>query len=274
MAPPTLDEMAQVLNAKAARVWQLSTENATVSAGDLLTLRANISLERPTRFRLQGKAFGPAVDLGSNDELIWFWAKSNPDNAVYYARHDQLGGVNGAPIPIEATWLIDAFGLVELRPNDLHEGPYDRGNGQIEIRSTLRHAHGINLYRSIVVDSTYGWVTEQRISDGSGQVLAEVYASDHRYDHGAAVSLPHRIRISLPPVQVSFQMEVSSYLVNQLREDPATLWTMPNYDGYRIINLAEEGLPGSVVSPTSADPLYEATNRHLYRPRYRGSNVR
>ena len=39
---------------------------------------------------------GPEVDLGSNDELFWFWVRRNEPPAVYFARHRPGRGQRGA----------------------------------------------------------------------------------------------------------------------------------------------------------------------------------
>jgi hypothetical protein len=172
-------------------------------------------------------------------------------------------------LPLEAGWLIAAFGLVELSAEEAHEGPFPRGNNELEIRSWLARPGG-DLIRSLIVDSTYGWITEQRISNESGQHLAVVSASQFRFYPNPGVSLPHRIAIELPLMQVAFQLDVSSYQVNTLFEDPEELWTMPTFEGQRVINLATSAMPMMARNSSAAPALYETADRRRYHPRYRG----
>ena len=77
-APPTLEQVVQAVNANSAPVRQLQAEGATLSVQGLPSLRANLVMERPRRFRLVGSLLGvtgPEIDLGSNDELLWMWVK-------------------------------------------------------------------------------------------------------------------------------------------------------------------------------------------------------
>ena len=48
----------------------------------------------PRRVRLQAEtsATGPEVDLGSNEEVFWFWVNRNEPPAVYFDRHSQRAG--------------------------------------------------------------------------------------------------------------------------------------------------------------------------------------
>ena len=95
--------------------------------------RANIALERPRRFRLRADTMitGPEVDLGSNDELFWFWVRRSPEPAVYFCRHDQFSSsVARQVLPVEPEWLIDALGVATLDPAGDHSGPVAVGQGR------------------------------------------------------------------------------------------------------------------------------------------------
>lgn len=271
-APPSLDELAAVMNSQSLHVRQLATDTATLSSGQLPSVRATIRLERPKRFRLQARLFGPALDFGSNDQLLWFWAKSNPDDAVFYVRHDEASRASGFPLPIEPEWLIDAFGFVELSPYDVHQGPYQQPTGNLEVQTRLVRPGG-ELIRTIVVHPTYGWVLEQRVTHADGRLLAAVTNSEHRYYPIEGISIPHRIQIELPPLQTSFQIEVAEYRINQIMEDPAELWTMPQYDGSAVIDLSQQmqnpavGWQSSIRVPRGYE---RAGERAAYRPRIRG----
>jgi hypothetical protein len=269
--PPTFLELAQALNDSSSRVRLLYAENARISGPGMPTgLRAEITLERPRRFRLRGKLLGPEIDLGSNDELLWFWANRDPQNAVYFARHAQRSqaGAN-APFPIEPEWLVDAFGLVELAPHDQHDDPFPVGTDQVEVRSRLARPNG-DLIRRLVIHIQYGWVLQQEIYNSSGQLLVRVAGSKHLYDSEAGVSLPHRIDIELPPAQLTFRIEVGQYSINQLLENPDRIWEMPPFEGERHIDLAANAPPPGLSDSSREFTPYESANRTLFRPRYRG----
>ncbi len=271
--PPTLDDVIYAVNANSFKVRQLSTESATLSTAGAPALRASLSIERPLRLRLRGRLIGQELDLGSNDELLWFWARSDPEHSLYYAYHEQfVQGATNNILPVGPDWLIEAVGLINLEPSGLHEGPLQRPDGGCEIRSRLDR-RGVAFTRVLVIDSKYGWVREQQVLDSAGRLLAVARNSNHRFYPEAGVTLPHRVHIELPPTQLSFQLEVSRYSVNQLSGDPNELFRRPDYDGYRLVNLSEqrsfvpqpnEPAP-SVYTPQSAGSPHTA-----YRLKYRG----
>ena len=66
---------------------------------------------------------GPELDLGSNDEVFWFWVRREQPPALYYCRHDQFAASPARQtLPIQPEWLIEAMGIAPFDP-----GAADRG---------------------------------------------------------------------------------------------------------------------------------------------------
>jgi hypothetical protein len=240
---PRLDEVIHVINNNTDRVAQLQTENATLKVPGIPTLRANLAFERPRNFRLRAELFqftGQELDLGSNDELFWFWVRRDVQPAVYFARHDQFA-VSPARqlVPVEPTRLAEALGLVRLDPQGRHQGPIPSGSQQFEIRSNLPSPRG-DLLRVLKIDDKYGWILEQQLFDANGELLLSATADKHRYYRQDQVSLPHHVRVQVTPgrpTQMAFDVEISSYFINRLYGESTNLWTLPQIDGYRLVDI-------------------------------------
>ncbi len=280
--PPALEDVIRVVNTNSQAIQSLQTDNAKLSTQGMPPLGAKIAMERPRNFRLKAHFFGLAqvLDLGSNHEVFWALVDvpqiaSNIQRAFYYARHDQYRR-NAARqlMPIEPTWLIDAFGLAYLDPTHVHEGPYARGPEQLVIRSRIPSPDG-DLLKITIVHANYGWILEQHLFDARSQLIGSVIASNHRHYRVPGVTLPHRIQIQLPPPAQPLLIDVESYVINQPTGNPAQLWVMPTYEGYPRVNLAEPPVPkrdsypppGQPPPPTRLAPGYPVTG---YRPHYRG----
>jgi hypothetical protein len=239
------------------------------------SMKASIDIERPRNFRLRAKLFGPPeFDLGSNDELFWFWAKGAPQQAIYFARHAEYANAPASHlIPVEPGMLIDAFGLVRIEPGAPHEGPFPRGDGTVEIRSQIHGATGA-AHRVIVVDDRYGWITEQHVFDASGNVVASVRASGHRHYPQVGASLPHHLELSMPLAGQTLRVDVGEYWINQ-PADPSQ-WVMPQVPGYTPVNIASPQFqppePLSLTSPRAVQPA-SPQSRAAMLPAYRGHNV-
>ena len=273
-SPPSLDDIIFTVNANTDRIQQLYTDTATLSMEGLpVGLKTRFSVERPRRFRLRSKFISPEVDLGSNDELFWFWAKNSPQRAVYFARHeDYANTAANHHMPIDPTMLIGALGLVRLEPAVLHEGPYPRADGQVEVR-TRNYNPGVSTTRVLVIDAKYGWITEQHLFGQHNNLIASVRAAGHRHYANVGASLPHQLDITMAGVGRSLRIEVTDYWINQLGDDPTQLWQIPQFPGYMPVNVASPQFqPGPDLSFTpshGAQPL-PPQSRAAMLPEYRG----
>lgn len=274
---PTLDQVIYTVNGNTQRIHQLHSDTVSVATPGFPALRATLSVERPRRFRLKGKLFGPELDLGSNDEVFWFWLRRSGQPAVLFARHDQFAHTPARHmVPIEPAWIIESLGLVTMDPGVLHQGPFPRGNGQIEVRSQIHGSNG-DVMRTLVIDPTYGWIVEQHITDANNQLLASALASNHRFYPEHGVSLPHRVEVHAAGANRAIQIEIGQYYINRPIEDPHQEWSLPDIAGQVPINLSDipagQGTGGNSNVPGYVQPLpptYPVDPRVGFRPQYRG----
>jgi hypothetical protein len=264
----SLEQIMAAVNQNASRIQNYQTNNATITIpGNAMVpaLRGNIAAERPCKLRLQASTSisGPEVDLGSNDELFWFWVKRNEPPALYFSRHHQFASSAAQQvIPIEPTWLLDALGFMQFVPTDFHEGPVARGNGTVEIRSVVQSPLG-PLTKNTVIDDRRAWVMAQHIYDAKGTLLATAVARSHQYYPTLGISLPQEIDLALPQAQMALTIDVGTVQLNQPTINPA-LWQMPTLTGYPTIDLGTApvgsisaiGAPGSRDLNSGASPLW------------------
>jgi len=247
---PTVAAILAQVNGNTQRVRQLQTNDAQLVVPGMPTLRTSLALERPQRFRLQSGTglTGTELDIGSNDEYFWMWAKRSDPPAVFYSRHDQFTYASAAGIlPIPPHWLIETLGLVELDPDARYVGPTPRGSNQLELQTTVETSYGW-LTKVLVVDAQRGHVLQQHVFDVSGQLLASAASSDYIYDPLNEVSLPRRVEVQIPSAQLAFTLEVEGYLINQLTSDPAQLWSMPQLKGYPYTDLTRLAAAAAAAS--------------------------
>lgn len=243
---PSLEEVIQKVNSQTSRIHSLQALDAKLSVPGLPGLRATVAFERPHRFRLRAETAltGPELDLGSNDNLFWLWAKRNEPPAVYFCDHNKFDHNNTRHIfPVDPIWLVSAMGIVYLDPSGRHSGPYTVHPGQLEIRSLKATPQG-DLQKITILDDRTGWVLEQHLYDSQGQLLATTKTSQHQYDAVTDSSLPRHIEVQLPTAELTFAIDVSQFVVNSLQDDPMQLWTMPQPAGVPLKDL-------STVLPTS-----------------------
>ncbi len=256
----TLDQMIAAVNQNADRVMRLQSNNASITipgVAGIPLLRGNIAAERPKRLRVQASTSltGTEVDVGSNDELFWFWTKRNEPPALYFARHDQFASSAAQQsLPIEPEWLWDALGLTRFEPTDQHTGPLPYASGTVEIRSVLNRPGG-RYTKSTVIDASTAWVLEQHVYDASGVLLASSQANQHRYYPEAGVSLPQKIDLRVPRAQLSLAIDLGQVQINAPSANPA-LWAMPAMSGYEQVDLGTAA-PGLTATHPLQEPFHK-----------------
>ncbi len=286
---PSLEQLATAVNGNTDRVVTLQTRDARITLkGIPVSITADMTFEQPRRFRFRAGTgwTGQELDLGSNDELFWFWARQNPQPALLFARHDDFArSPNRNMLPIEPLWIIDAMGLPKFDPAFRHEGPLPVGQNNasylpfipqgaesVLIRSYLPSSSG-EMRRDTIVHTQYAWVLEQTVYNARGEVVVSAKASNHEYFPRAQVALPRKVEISVPAAQLAFTVETNSYSVNLPLEDPQ-LFVLPRdqFASTPLVDLADPRFapPGSAApenDPYSAPPNYPPTTS---LPRRRG----
>jgi hypothetical protein len=266
--PPSLEQIAQHINSNPVKT--LEAERARISLDGLPTLTARLAIERPRnlRFRVETGLTGPELDVGSNPEMFWMWAKRN--EAVFYARHDQFAGSNARQlVPIQPEFITEALGLMYFDPAGKHEGPFDRGNHRLELRSKILAPDG-ELTRVMIVNNVYGWILEQHLYDPSGQLIASAKTSNHRHYPVEGASLPHKIEIQLPPAQLAFTLDVSQYRINALSSSAEQLFTMPKFEGAQMVDVADPNFQPPQPTPARGTVSRASQPRTSFQPKIRG----
>ena len=261
---PSLAQIVQVVNANSLPIQSLSSSDATLNGPGFPALRANVAFERPRRFRLRADSFmGPELDLGSNDQLFWFWIRLAPPPTVYYCRHHQFESSRARDLlPIRPEWLIEALGVNGLDPNVPHEGPIPLPNVRYEIR-TVRESPQGRTTKVTIVDGVRGLVVEQHMYDVQGRLMASCIVSQHRRDPLTGLHVPQVIDIRAPSAQFSMQLDLGTVHVNRLSGDPTLLWAMPVYAGSQTVDLCD---PNLQLGPAAAPPPAGANAARPHAP--------
>jgi hypothetical protein len=237
-ASPSLEQVIEVVNRNSSQIQSFWTNRASLSGSGFPSLSASIAFQRPQRFRLQaGTGFGPEIDLGSNDQLFWFWVKRNQP-AVFFCRHDQFAGSEAQrATPFEPQWLIEALGVVEFDRNLPHQMTL-QANDRIRIDTTRDTPEG-PVAKVTIVDGSQGWVLEQYVYDVRRRLVASAIASGHRRDPMTNLVMPASVQITSPQAQLSLRIDLGNVEINRLTDDRPALWSMPSIAGATAVNMGD-----------------------------------
>lgn len=263
---PTLEQVIEVVNRNNSQIHSFSSTRASIDGPGYPSLRASIAFERPKRLRMRAETglTGTEFDMGSNDELFWFWVRRNQPPAVYFCRHDQIESSEALrSMPIEPEWLIETLGISEFDPALPHQGPYPLANDRLRI-DTIRETPEGPMTKITIIDGSQGWILEQHLYDARRQLVASSLASGHRRDPLSGLTMPTVVNLNCPPAQLSMRIELGNVEINRPL-DNAALWTMPRYPGSPLVNLANPNLRPAQPSQ-SAVPAARPADRSDWRP--------
>ncbi len=268
---PTLAQVIAAVNGNSLRIQSFSTSQATISGTGFPPMRASIAFQRPMRLRLRADmplGTGQAVDVGSNDELFWFWARSNEPSAVYYCRHGQFAN---SPVrrslPIDPYWLLDALGLAQLDPALPHQGPIATRDGRLEIRTVLPSEQG-SATKVTIVDARQGVVLAQYLFDTRSQLVTSAIAGHFRRDPLSAALMPTNVEIHTAARATapafSLRIDMSNLEINRPIPNAEMLWAMPSFDSAPAIDLCDPARqlpPAASPGPPSIGSASPARSR-------------
>ena len=259
---PSAAEVVAAVNQNASRIQTYQASSASISMRESVGLplvSASLAVERPNRFRLRAVTAltGPEVDLGSNDERFWVWARRNEPPALYTARHDAWAtSPMRRQLPIEPRWLVDALGLTLLDPNAVYVGPVPRGDGTLELQTQVAGPAGPRQ-RVLMIDAQSAVIREQHVYDEAGSLAASVFADRYRFDTAAQAAIPERVRIVVPATQMDLTITTGPIVLNAPIADGGQLWTLPQLGNYPTVDLTSPaaGPLGIAASESIATPF-------------------
>lgn len=249
---PSLDQVIQAVNANSQQIANFSSNQASVSGSGFPTLRATLAFERPKRFRLRADhtLTGPELDVGSNDELFWFWVRREQPPTVFFCRHDQWPtSPNRQMVPVEPEWLIEALGIVEFEPTLPHQGPFAMQGNRLEIRTVRETAQGPQT-KITIVDAASATVLEQRIYNCQGRLVASAAESGHRRDPLTGLIMPGTVQLQSAAAQMNVRIDLGNVQINRPYGSPE-MWQMPQYPQTALVDLGTSAVPQPVLVPSA-----------------------
>lgn len=207
-------------------------------------LRASIAVEAPRNLRLRVPnplTGGDAIDLGSNDQEFWFWAKDSKPANVLVCSHDQIAAatqVTTLPLPFRPDWLMEVLGVVPISGSGYEIRRTNQRSPFVELVSVQRTPDQQPVRRIVKVDMGHGVVMEHRVEAMNGKMIARATLSRHFLDPKTRLILPRQISIDWPAAEqvLALKMEFTSVDFNAPPQSVA-MWTVPNVPGYPAFDI-------------------------------------
>lgn len=251
---PPIEEVVEHLNQNTDRIqsWQAKKVKIRV---DKFSFSGMMAVEKDRRLRLQVSSLrGKEVDLGSNDERFWVWAREM-DPGFVTCKHENMDAArHQMGIPFEPAWLMQTLGVAPL-PTTGVTIETDPEHEQARLIEHIVTAHGLPLRRVVLVDLKKGIVLEHSLYNNNAIRIALAKLSDHRLDHASGAVLAHQIVLDWPQNRMTMTMELGEVQINPT-SIPLECWDLPEIPNTQVVHL-DAGIQNGGVSAAGHPPAAE-----------------
>ena len=252
---PDFEELKTAVNANSAKIETIFSSDASIGVASTPGwAKSQIAFERPGNLRVVGSAptMGRVVDVGCNDERFWFWSDfQNPDE-LYYCRLDQYQNSAAARVlPLDPTWFPEAFGVVELKDDELVDGPIPQGDGSLLVTLKKARPDGVYLKRVYFEPKTAA-ILRQDIQAPNGETVVSIRCKRSVYLEEVGVVLPQKFEIECPQMTDALIVDVGTPILNDASKIAEKAFQPPTDLNANAIDLGATGAPpGSAPAAAS-----------------------
>lgn len=163
--------------------------------------------------------FGKQIDIGSNEELFWFWSSYMTPPTYYFSRHQDLNKTN-LKTPLNPNWIIESMGFKSIEVKNIVFIKTEQYQGIKQIRSS---SSGENISIITLIDPLKRIVVKRFLCDSDNQVIATVEYKN--YISIDDIKIPDHIIINWYSENIFMDWKITEIKLNiPIKED---IWIMP-----------------------------------------------
>ncbi len=253
---PTFEELQTAVNANSAKIETIFSSDASIGAASTPGwAKCQIAFERPGNLRVVGNAptMGRVVDVGCNDERFWFWSDFQNSDELYFCRLDQYQNSAAARVlPLDPTWFPEAFGVVELKDDELVDGPVAQADGSLLVTLKKARPDGVYLKR-IYFEPKTAAILRQDVQSPNGETVVSIRCKRSVYLDSPGVVLPQKLEIECPRTNDALIVDVGTPILNDSSKIAAQAFQQPTDLKARAIDLG--AAPASSTAPSAASTV-------------------
>ena len=252
---PTFEELQTAVNANSAKIETIFSSDASIGVASTPGwAKCQIAFERPGNLRVVGSAptMGRVVDVGCNEERFWFWSDFQNSNELYFCRLDQYqNSAASLVLPLDPTWFPEAFGVVELKEDELVDGPTPQGDGSLLVTLKKTRQDGVYLKR-IYFEPKTAALLRQDVQSPNGETVVSIRCKRSAYLESSGVVLPQKIEIECPQMDGALIVDVGTPILNDASKIAEKAFQQPNDLNAKAIDLGAYGASASTPAATTS----------------------
>lgn len=184
-----------------------------------VSVKGNLVYEKKTRFRaIFSSIFAKETDIGSNDEVFWFWSKRMDNDALYYARHEDAYR-SGLKTPFHPVWLREMVGIDII---DTTNATFEQTTNGWKIYQNRTSTTGEPIIHMTLVDEEK--ILGRYIYSKSGTLIASFEVKNFYYI--GSLIVPKTVHVYWSEENIALHWELSMPILNSHIDSKN--WIMPD----------------------------------------------
>lgn len=253
-----INDVITAVNARNSQIRSFVTNTARIqlSNSPIPISNCRLAYERQRKLRARGDVAisGPVFDIGSNEDLFWFWSKTGQGNGIYYCRHDQFANSSARDsIPMDLDWLIESMGIVDFKLDGTEQHELlIRGVNDPYVIQTIRPTPRGTYRKMTTIHKDTGCVLSQALYGPGNRLVATADSPNHTIDPTSNIVYPKSVSMTFvsPNETLQLQLDLGTVQFNISNSFNQDTFTMPTYVGYTPVNICDPAFNGvSQVTP-------------------------
>ena len=209
--------------------------------------------EKPRNFRMRASVLGSQqIDIGSNNDELWFWIKqANPPHQYVCSHADLASGKAALPFPFDPSMVLSALGMAEYDTTAKYDlKTYENSH---ELSWDTMSADGRQVRRTVAFhrkplparsdkSQVFGHVVKDLKTD---KVICQARVEKVHRDRSGAV-VPSVVIISYPAEKATIRLMLGNIEVNTVTPDDSKItFTRQPIPGAQVFDLGKRGIVGA-----------------------------
>jgi hypothetical protein len=212
---PTSAQLVRYLNRTSEKINVLECSDVTIDGKQgsqaAPTVYGDMVCQKPRNFRLQAKfVSNPAVDIGSNDQELWYWV-GKADPHVFHVSYKDLANVKDMPFPFQPDWVLEALGMATYDENKTYKLGSNATEWLLEEDATSPQGQPVKKITVFNKGTTRGstpQVTAHRLYDANNNLICSASIIEVQQDAATSTVVPRKVVLSWPKEKMELKMTI------------------------------------------------------------------
>jgi hypothetical protein len=209
-----LEKSIERINSRNKKIKSITAEGIRIKVNQKTSVNVfgNLSMEKQKNFRLKiwHSMTGIEMDIGSNEEIFWFWSKRMTPPALYFAKHENTNKTM-LKAPLNPMWIMQSLGLNSI---DLKNKEFKKIEDNWAIVEKSISSTGDLVKIAILIDANKDLILGNYLYDKNFKLIASSEIKNYTIDSKTNSLVPKDILIIWYDENISMECKFSKIQTN------------------------------------------------------------